>query len=132
MKRFTRNLLIGGAVVAAAGGALYYYEKKKGTGSHPVPTGTLTAGQVVPVTQFQPGVKYTFAATVPAGITDNVALTTALQAAGWGSPNVIYFMGNGNLPAGFQGNTSSYVASGTWNGAANAAVPAGVIAAATP
>jgi hypothetical protein len=131
MKRSTRNWLIGGGVVAAAAGGIWYYEKYKKPPPS-VPSGTLTAGSITPVTAFTPGVKYTFVAMVPTGVKDTGALTTALQGAGWTSPNVIYFMGSGTLPPGFEGNTGSYAATGVWAGVANAPVPAGVIAAATP
>jgi hypothetical protein len=131
MKRSTRNWLIGGGVVAAAAAGIWYYEKYK-VPAPAVPSGQLTAGSITPVTTFTPGVKYTFIAMVPVGIKDTAALTTALTAVGWTSPNVLYFMGSGTLPQGFEGNAGSYAATGVWSGAANAPVPAGVIAAATP
>jgi hypothetical protein len=132
MKRSTKTLLVvGGALgLLAVGGVAYaaYYKKPQPS----VPAGQLKAGSTTPVTSFTPGVKYTFIALVPTGVSDNVALEAALKAAGWQNPSVVYFMGTGTLPSGFEGNANSYAATGTWGGAANAPVPAGVIAAATP
>jgi hypothetical protein len=131
MKRSTKTLLVvGGALgLLAVGGVAYaaYYKKPQPS----VPAGQLK-GSVTPVTTFQNGVKYTFAAMVPTGISDTSALEAALTAAGWTSPNVVYFMGTGTLPDGLQGTANSYAATGTWGGANNAPVPANVIAAATP
>lgn len=127
-KRTKTALLIGAAVVGAVvvGGVAYASTHK----TPAAPSGALPA--FTPVTTFQPGVRYTFAATVPATITDNIALTNALVTAGWQSPNLVYFLGTGTIPTGFESSASGYVATGVWNGAANTPVPAGVVAVATP
>jgi hypothetical protein len=122
-KTKTTLMWVGGAALVATVAAVIY-EKNKAPAA--VPAGQLTPG--TPVTAFTPGVKYAFASTIPAGITDSVSLTNALVAAGWAVPQVVYFMGAGTLPAGFQGNTTSYAATGTWSGAANTPVPPGVVA----
>jgi hypothetical protein len=125
MTKSTRNLLIGGAVVAAAAGGLAFYEHQKHKTA--VPAGQLPAG--TPVTSFTTGTKYSFAAMIPSGIGDTAALQAALTTAGWQNANVIWFAGNGTSTGPFPTpNTNGYVATGTWNGAANAPVPSGVVA----
>ena len=129
MRKSTKTVLIVGAAVvgAVAVGGIAYAASHK---TPAAPSGALPA--FTPVTTFTPGTRYTIASTVPAAITDTTALTSALAAVGWTNPNVVYFMGTGTIPTGFESSASGYVATGTWGGAANTPVPAGVIAAATP
>lgn len=131
MKKSTKTLLIvGGAVGVIAIGSYAYAQAHKPAA---VPAGTLPAGSITPTASFATGQKYTFAAPIPAGITDTGTLANALAAAGWTNVTIPYFMGNGAVPAGFpQLGANGYIAIGTWNGASGAAVPTGVVAAATP
>jgi hypothetical protein len=130
MKRSTKHLLIGGAVVAGLVGGVVWY--KKAYAAPAVPT-SLPPGSITPVATFASGQKYTFVAQTPTGISDTTALTAALANVGWSNVNVVYFAGSGNIPTGFPTVASNgYIATGTWNGASNAPVPAGVVAAATP
>jgi len=122
MKRSTRNWLIGGGVLAAIAGGVWYYEKYKAPS---VPAGQLTAG--TPVTQFTNGQTYTFAASVPSGVSDVNSLVTALKQAGWTSVGILFFNGNGVTPGGLQGSGSSYVAIAKYNGQSGP-VPNGVVA----
>jgi hypothetical protein len=131
LKKSTQKWLLMGAAAAAIVGGAFYYEKY-GKKAAAAPAGTLPAGSVVPVASFSPGQKYTIAAPVPATITSSAGLSDALKNAGWANVTVLWFQGAGSLPAGFEGNATSYVAEGTWNGAAGTPVPSGVLAAATP
>lgn len=130
MRKSTRTWLWigGGAAVLLMGGVAY----AKMHAAPAAPSGTLPAGSVTPTTSFMKGLKYTIASTVPAGITDVASLTAALTSAGWSNVTVPYFAGSGNIPAGFEANSGTYVATGTWGGADNTPVPTGVVAAATP
>jgi hypothetical protein len=126
MKRSTRNWLIGGGVLAAIAGGVWYYEKYKAPSV--VPTGQLTTG--TPVTQFTNGQIYTFAASVPSGVTSALSLVNALAAAGWTGIGILFFGPGPNpgvVPGGLEANTSSYVAIGKFNGQSGP-VPNGVVA----
>jgi hypothetical protein len=133
MKKSTKTLLwVGGAIgIVAIGGYAYAQAHKPATTS--VPAGTLPAGSITPTASFATGQKYTFAAQIPAGITSSTSLQAALASAGWSNVTVPYYGGTGSAPAGFpQLGPAGYIATGTWNGTNGAAVPTGVVAAATP
>ncbi len=113
--------VVGGGVAVAAG--IYLYEKQ--TKVTPVTPAQLPAGTVV--TTLIPNQKYTIAALLPAGVLDQVALADALKAAGWTTPNILYFMGQGAVPSGVTApGAGGYVASATWGGVSGP-VPAGVV-----
>ncbi len=130
-KKTKTYMVIGGVTLAAlaVGGIAYAHSKAAAT--PPVPAGQLPAG--TPTTTFTAGTKYTFAAVVPAGITDQAALVTALNTAGWSTPAVIYFgpSNTGTIPGGLQAGPTGYVATGTWQGPASS-VPPGVVAVVSP
>ena len=131
MKKSTKTLLlVGGAVgIVAIGGYAYAQAHKPAA----VPAGALPAGSITPTASFATGQKYTFAAQIPAGITSSATLQAALASAGWTNVTVPYYGGAGSVPAGFpQLGAAGYIATGTWNGTNGAAVPTGVVAAATP
>jgi hypothetical protein len=125
-KKHKTYMIVGGVALAAlaVGGVAYAHSK---AAASPVPAGQLPAG--TPASTFTAGTKYTFAAVLPAGATDQATLVTMLHTAGWGAPAVIFFgpTNTGAIPLGLQANTSGYVATGTWTGPATP-VPAGVIA----
>lgn len=131
MKKSTKKLLIVGAAAGVLVGGVVWY--RKAYAAPAVPSGQLQPGSITPVTSFQQGTKYTFAAQTPSAVADTSALTAALQASGWSNVNVVYFGGTGTIPAGFPAVAANgYIATGTWTGTSGTAVPNGVVAAATP
>jgi hypothetical protein len=118
MRASTEKILWTTATVTVVGalGYLLWIQGQKPVAAVPTyapPTPALGS----PVTVFQPGSNYSLAATAPAGVTDSATLAAKLSAAGWKSPNVTAL-----IPG------AGYTATGTWGGAANTPVPAGVIA----
>lgn len=109
--------------VVAVGGIAYAASKKPVAITGPQPAGTL-----LPATSLGKGHNYILAATVPAGVTDATTLSNALVTNGWSNVTVQYFMGSGTIPQGLEANATSYIASGTWNGADGTPVPTGVVA----
>jgi hypothetical protein len=121
VKKSTKWIIGGIAVAAAVGGIIYYEKNKPAAASNALPPGTS------PVTSLVPGQKYTFASVIDSTMTSSAVLVQVLQSHGWTNVTVPYFAGSGTLPAGFQGNTGTYVAVGTWSGAAGP-IPAGLFA----
>jgi hypothetical protein len=129
-KKTKTYMIVGGVAVAALAVGGIAYARMKAV-APPVPAGQLPAG--TPATTFTAGTKYTFAAVLPAGATDQATLVTMLHTAGWQTPAVIFFgpTNTGTIPTGLEANTSGYVATGIWQGPATP-VPAGVIAVVSP
>jgi hypothetical protein len=122
MTRKTKKTLMwvgGGALLAlAVGGVAYAAAKPKATPAQ------IVAG--TPVTTLLPGQKYAFAALLPVGITDEVALTKALTAAGWTGVTITAMNGAGSS-TGVVTPVGGYAATAVWNGNASP-VPTGVVA----
>lgn len=141
VKKSTKTLLwVGGALGLVAVAGVAYANAHKHPASA-VPAGSLPPGTIAPTASFTNGQKYTFAAVVPMVPDPNDAtkqvpadqtrLVAMLQDAGWTNVTLSWYMGNGTIPGGFEGNASSYVATATWTGKSGTAVPNNVIALAT-
>jgi hypothetical protein len=116
---------IGGLIAgtAAIGGIAYAASSKPSTA--PVTPSTPTA-----TTSLNPSVAYVFSAKVPSGVNDPTTLANQLSAIGWTDVVIAYFGPTGALVPNFKNpftvDSSTYVAAGTWTGAANSPIPAGV------
>jgi hypothetical protein len=122
MKKSTK-ILIGVLAVGglAAGGIAYAKMHKPAT-----PAGTPPAGLPMTSVTLQPGQKYLLAAAAPAGVTDSISLTNALNSAGWTQVSVNVFNGAGTAPVGMTALPGEYIATAIWNGAANTPNPTNV------
>lgn len=124
--KHTEKMLLGGAAIVALAGLSYWYVTKQKAASTVPAAAALQPG--TPVTTLTVGQKYALAALLPTGITDQASLTSALTTAGWTNVAILYFMGNGQLPAGVTApGGNGYVATGTWNGSSGAAVTPGAL-----
>lgn len=141
MKKSTKTLLwVGGVLGLATVAGVAYAQAHKPASA--VPAGNLPPGTFAPTASFTNGQKYTFAAVVPVVPdpndktkqvpADQTVLVAMLQDAGWTNVTISWYMGAGTIPGGFEGNASSYVATATWTGKTGTAVPANVVALATP
>lgn len=81
------------------------------------------------VSSWSPGNAYIFTSQVPTGVASSDALLQLLAANGWTNVVILFYGPTGALVSGavqpFQTNATTYVASGTWNGATTP-VPTGV------